>query len=149
MAMSGVKCDDAVVTEYEDMKMKKKIKFLVLYVEDNKLIKVEREKFKEECPDAATGWWDTFEEFKASLPKDEPRYIVYDYQLDNGVEKLVLMHWNPDNAKVKPKMIYASSIAVLKTKLIGIFANLSCCDMDELEEKRLSAEIVKKMTKKD
>ncbi|KAI7981521.1 Actin-depolymerizing factor 2 [Camellia lanceoleosa] len=52
-------------------------------------------------------------DFTASLPTDECRYAVYDYDFvtEENCQKsrIFFIAWSPDTSRVRSKMIYASS----------------------------------------
>ena len=60
---------------------------------------------------------------------DECRYGLYDFEYEHQCqgttettkkEKLLLMSWCPDTAKIKKKMLYSSSFDALKKCLVGV-----------------------------
>ena len=57
------------------------------------------------------------------------RYGLYDYEYEHQCQgttesskkqKLFLMAWCPDSAKIKKKMLYSSSFDALKKSLVGV-----------------------------
>ena len=80
----------------------------------------------------------TYAEFLASLPQDDCRYAVFDYSFIGGDgqehSKIVFINWAPDVAKVKSKMMYASTKDFLKSNLEGLSLEFQGSDMDEVEE---------------
>lgn len=58
------------------------------------------------------------------------------------MEKLVFLNWAPDNAKVKAKMMYASTKDFFKGHLDGISAEFQASDLDDVDED-IVAEAVK------
>ncbi|KAJ1887738.1 cofilin, partial [Kickxella alabastrina] len=76
-----------------------------------------------------------YEDFLAHLPETECRYAVYDIQFQKKEvlsNKIVFITWSPDNAKIKAKMIYASSKNVLISSLNGVHQIIQATDMDEV-----------------
>ena len=60
---------------------------------------------------------------------EDCRYGLFDFEYEHQCEgttektkkeKLVLMSWCPDTAKIKKKMLYSSSFDALKKCLVGI-----------------------------
>ena len=60
---------------------------------------------------------------------DDCRYGLFDFEYDHQCEgttektkkeKLLLMSWCPDTAKIKKKMLYSSSFDALKKCLVGV-----------------------------
>ncbi|PHJ23576.1 actin depolymerizing factor adf [Cystoisospora suis] len=101
---SGMGVDDNCVSRFNELKIRKTLKWIVFKIDYNKIV-VE----KEGKGDAA--------EFKSSLPKDDCRFGVYDCG-----NKIQFVLWCPDNAPVKPRMTYASSKDALLKKLDGATA---------------------------
>ncbi|KAF5733813.1 actin-depolymerizing factor 2-like [Tripterygium wilfordii] len=86
---------------------------------------------------------DSYEDFTSSLPADECRYAVYDfdYVTEENCQKsriiliawyCLLFHRSPDTSKVRNKMIYASSKDRFKRELDGIQVELQATDPTEM-----------------
>lgn len=79
----------------------------------------------------------TYADFLKFLPKDDCRYAVFDanYTEKDGGErnKLVFVVWCPDTAKIKSKMVYASSKDALRKKLVGVALEIQATDPEEIE----------------
>lgn len=76
-----------------------------------------------------------FDSLSSYLKKDEPRYIIYkhdDNSFDNA--KYLFILFVPDTAKVRSKMMYASSAAALQKKLGGPGTFSTTIYWTELEE---------------
>ena len=102
---------------------------------------------------AATGAVDgAYEDFVAALPEDDCRYAVYDYRYVNSEEcefrKLVFIVWNPDSARLKSKMLYASTKDFFKGRLSGIAVEIQATDYDEVSEEELREKIGGILTRK-
>ena len=75
---TGVKVTDECINVYQDLKLKKKYKYIVYKLTaDNTTIEVER---TAECSD--------YDEFVSALPVDDCRYAVYDFAWDTNGEGL-------------------------------------------------------------
>jgi cofilin len=74
----------------------------------------------------------------ASLPANDCRYAVYDYTHVNSegrtFQKLIFINWAPDTAKVKHKMMYASTKDHFKGHLDGLGVELQASDLGDLAE---------------
>merc|ERR1712018_989750 len=114
---SGVKVDEAV-----KINTKKTHRYLVFYIKDEKMICVE----KVGTRDAPYSSFLT--DLKAAGDKD-CRYGLFDFEYTHQCqgtteaskkEKLFLMSWCPDSAKIKKKMLYSSSFDALKKCLVGV-----------------------------
>mmetsp|Transcript_38654 Transcript_38654/g.124223 ORF Transcript_38654/g.124223 Transcript_38654/m.124223 type:complete len:137 (-) Transcript_38654:143-553(-) len=126
--MSGVTVADECVEKYNQIKMKKDLRFVTFKIQDKKQIVIDIEGAKDQG----------LEDFKGILPDDQPRYalIDLDYQTDDGREqsKLCFVFWSPDDkTSVKDRMLYASSKDAIKKKLVGIMKELQANDMGDLD----------------
>mmetsp|Transcript_113874 Transcript_113874/g.284844 ORF Transcript_113874/g.284844 Transcript_113874/m.284844 type:complete len:137 (+) Transcript_113874:94-504(+) len=132
--MSGVTVADACVDKFNEIKMKKTLKYVVFKIENRKQIVVEAEGDKDK----------TYADFVAALPESEPRYALVDvaYSTDEGVQqnKLCFFFWSPDDkTTVKDRMIYASSKDAIKKKLVGVMKEVQANDPSELDFEEVKA----------
>ncbi|KAI8927960.1 hypothetical protein BC831DRAFT_450405 [Entophlyctis helioformis] len=123
---SGVTVNDAAVEAYQDLKLKKKFRFIVYKMsDDNREIVIDKTFEKA-----------TYDDFVASLPPNECRYAVFDFQYETSGEgqrnKLLFYTWSPDSSKIKQKMLYAASKDALRKKLDGIYTEIQCTDLSEV-----------------
>ncbi|MDI1489236.1 MAG: hypothetical protein OHK93_008514 [Ramalina farinacea] len=139
MSKSGVSVAPECITTYDDLKLNKKIKYIIYKLSDDyKQIVVED---TSSDPD-----WEGFQSkllnAKSSAKGREgkgPRYAVYDfqYELEGGEgtrNKIVFISWSPDEgALVMPKMTYASSKESLKNALTGLATEVQANRDDEIE----------------
>jgi cofilin len=139
MSQSGATVAQECIEKFNDLKLGKSLKFIVFKLsDDNKQIVVE-----EASSDTD---WETFRSklINATIKSPSgavgkaPRYAVYDfeYELSSGEgkrNKITFIAWSPDDAGVKPKMIYASSKDALKRSLNGIAHELQANDSDDIE----------------
>ncbi|KAK0122389.1 cofilin [Cadophora gregata] len=139
MSQSGVEVSAECISVFNDLKLAKKIKFIIYKLSDDyKKIVVEES--------SENGDWDTFREKlinaqsknKMGMVGKGPRYAVYDfnYDLSSGEgtrSKITFIAWSPDDAEVQPKMIYASSKDALKRALNGIATEFQANDEDDIE----------------
>jgi len=143
MAASGVTVQDAVVTEFNNIKIGHKYQYYQMKLTaDWKEIEVEKT--------VASGT-ETFEQFVQQLPHDDCRYIVYDFHFDTGKaghrEQLIFIVWCPETSKVKTKMLYAASKDALKKKLVGINHEIQATDFSDLTQKEVTEKVLQKMVK--
>ncbi|KAJ7195513.1 actin depolymerizing factor [Mycena pura] len=124
---SGVTVHDDCIEQYNTtLKLGKKIKYMIFCLnQDNTEIIVEK---VSESKD--------YEEFLADLPKTECRWAVYDLEFEKpggGIrQKIVFYSWAPDDAKIKAKMVFASSKDALRRSLVGISVEIQGTDYDEV-----------------
>jgi len=128
MSMSGVSVDDECVKIWQAMKTKKIKCANFKLTPDYKKIVVEQSSIITRNPrDPPNPAY--FEKWVESLPENECRYSCYDAEiginLGVGVSsgsrsKMVFVCWAPGTAKIKDKMVSASSKDALKKKFDGI-----------------------------
>merc|ERR1712151_381562 len=79
----------------------------------------------------------TYEDFCADLPEDDPRYGLVDLEFETvdgrPTSKLVMITWNPDCAKIRPKMLYSGSKEAIKAVLNGVGIHINATDASELD----------------
>ncbi|KAH9924295.1 recombinant Actophorin, partial [Epithele typhae] len=128
---SGVGVNAQCLSVYEELKLgkAKKPKFVVFTLAKD-LTEIIVEKTGEQTS--------TYDEFIASLPEAECRWAVYDFEYkreDGGIRnKLTFISWSPDDAKVKQKMLFASSKDALRRALVGIAVEIQGTDYSEIAE---------------
>ncbi|KAG9159712.1 hypothetical protein Leryth_017402 [Lithospermum erythrorhizon] len=100
-------------------------RFIVFKIEDQQVV-VEK----------LGGPKETYDDFHASLPEDECRYAVYDFDFvtDESCQKskIFFVAWSPDISRVRMKMVYASSKDRFKRELDGIQVELQATDPSEM-----------------
>jgi cofilin len=111
-----------VKIKYDEIKKKKTQRYLVFFIKDEKTIAVEKIGGRDSSYDQFLG------DLMACGPED-CRYGLYDFEYDHQCqgtsektrkEKLLLMSWCPDTARIKKKMLYSSSFDALKKCLVGV-----------------------------
>jgi len=128
---SGVAVQNACVTEFNDIKLKHKYRYIIFSLTpDLREIAVLKT-----APTSAT-YNDFLEDMTEAEQAKECRYAVFDadYTLKDGQQrsKLVFFLWSPECAKIKQKMVYTSSKDNLKKKLVGVAKEVQACDQDDL-----------------
>ncbi|KAI8079868.1 uncharacterized protein BX664DRAFT_341657 [Halteromyces radiatus] len=77
-----------------------------------------------------------YNEFLSNLPKDEPRYAVYDFNYKGPKgdhrNKTIFYLWNPDDADIEKKLAYDSNTDALRRLLTGVDMEIECTDLSEL-----------------
>ncbi|KAI0087038.1 hypothetical protein BDY19DRAFT_323900 [Irpex rosettiformis] len=124
---SGVGVSSTCLDTFQDLKLGKKHKYIVFSLSDD----------LKEIIVAKTSADSNYESFIADLPETECRWAVYDFEYDaeGGAgkrNKLIFVSWSPDDAKIKSKMLYASSRDALRRALVGITAEVQGTAYDEI-----------------
>ncbi|XP_006462529.1 hypothetical protein AGABI2DRAFT_223913 [Agaricus bisporus var. bisporus H97] len=125
---TGVRVSSESIEAYQNIKLGKKQKYIVFCVNDSKTeIIVDKALSGKQI--------EKYNDFVDLLPQKEPRWAVYDFQFeaDGGGQrnKLVLIKW-PDDAGIRPKMLYAGSNDELRKSLDGIAVEVQATDYDEV-----------------
>eukprot|EP01097_Dermamoeba_algensis_P010080 TRINITY_DN7291_c0_g1_i1.p2 TRINITY_DN7291_c0_g1~~TRINITY_DN7291_c0_g1_i1.p2 ORF type:complete len:139 (-),score=35.06 TRINITY_DN7291_c0_g1_i1:103-519(-) len=125
---SGVAVSDECVTKYQELKLGKSARYILFKLSDD---------LKEVVVDKVAPSDTPYKDFLDSLPANDCRYAVYDFEFtaeDGGQRnKIVFVLWAPDSAKIKPKMLYTSSKADLRKKLVGIATEVQATDRAEID----------------
>ncbi|KAJ6408892.1 hypothetical protein OIU84_008567 [Salix udensis] len=118
---------DDCMLKFMELKAKRTHRFIVYKIEEE-----QKQVIVEKLGEPAQ----SYEDFTASLPADECRYAVYDFDFvtEENVQKskIFFIAWSPDTSKVRNKMIYASSKDSFKRELDGIQVELQATDPTEM-----------------
>ncbi|KAG0466478.1 hypothetical protein HPP92_018058 [Vanilla planifolia] len=118
---------DECKLKFLELKAKRTYRFIIYKIEE-KLKQVVVEKVGEPAL--------TYEDFIATLPTDECRYAIFDYDFvteeNCQKSKIFFIAWSPDTSRVRSKMIYASSKDRFKRELDGIQVELQATDPTEM-----------------
>ncbi|CAL8999265.1 unnamed protein product [Prunus brigantina] len=126
-AASGFAVDDDCKLKFLELKAKRTYRFIVFKIEEE-----QKQVIVEKLGEPA----ESYENFTASLPADECRYAVYDFDFvtEENCQKsrIFFIAWSPDTSRVRSKMIYASSKDRFKRELDGIQVELQATDPTEI-----------------
>ncbi|XP_048231233.1 actin-depolymerizing factor [Ricinus communis] len=119
---SGMAVNDECKLKFQELK-KRNHRFIVFKI-DEKIQQVSVEKLG--------GPHETYDDFANSLPPNECRYAVYDFDFTTNENcqksKIFFIAWSPDTSRVRSKMVYASSKDTFKRELDGIQLELQATD---------------------
>ncbi|KAM6494457.1 actin depolymerizing factor [Amanita muscaria] len=122
---SGVNVDQGCVETYQQLKLGKKLKYIIFTLnKENTSIIVEKTSESED-----------YDDFVGDLPESECKWAIYDLRFEKeGAprSKLVFYSWSPDTAKIKQKMVFASSRDALRRSLVGIGVEIQGTDSSEV-----------------
>jgi cofilin len=123
---SGVAVNSDCVQEFQDLKLRKKYTYIIFNLNSDSTEIVVEKTVKQE----------DYEEFIKDLPENECRWAIYDFgfQKEDGSarNKITFISWSPDNAKIKQKMLFASSREALKRSFNGIAVEIQGSDYSEV-----------------
>ncbi|XP_050225034.1 actin-depolymerizing factor 1-like isoform X1 [Mercurialis annua] len=126
-ATSGMAVHDDCKLRFLELKAKRTYRYVVFKIEEK-----QKQVLVEKVGEPAQ----SYEDFAASLPADECRYAVYDFDFvteeNCQKSKIFFLAWSPDTARVRSKMIYASSKDRFKRELDGIQVELQVTDPTEM-----------------
>ncbi|KAF3531404.1 hypothetical protein DY000_02036538 [Brassica cretica] len=112
---------------FMEMKWKKVHRYIVFKIE---------EKSKKVAVDKVGAAGETYHDLAASLPEDDCRYAVFDFDyvtVDNcRLSKLFFITWSPEASRIREKMMYATSKSGLRRVLEGIHYELQATDPTEM-----------------
>ncbi|KAJ4824892.1 hypothetical protein Tsubulata_007204, partial [Turnera subulata] len=124
---SGMAVKDDCKLKFMELKSKRNYRFIVFKI-DESILQVTVEKLGN--PE------ETYDDFTQSLPANECRYAVYDFDFttDENVQKskIVFIAWSPETSRVRSKMLYASTKDRFKRELDGIQLELQATDPSEM-----------------
>ncbi|KAJ0551802.1 putative actin-depolymerizing factor domain, ADF/Cofilin, ADF-H/Gelsolin-like domain superfamily [Helianthus annuus] len=124
-AASGMAVHDDCKLRFQELKAKRNYRFVTFKIEDQQV-----------TIDKIGGPNKTYDDFTNSLPVNECRYAVFDFDFttDENVQKskIFFITWCPDTSKVRMKMVYASSKDRFKRELDGIQVELQATDPSEM-----------------
>ncbi|WVN85563.1 uncharacterized protein L203_100711 [Cryptococcus depauperatus CBS 7841] len=126
---SGVQATDECIEAYQKLKAGKKFTYIIYGLSPDYssivVLKTSQEK--------------NFDKFIEELPEQECRWAVYDYEFtlpggEGTRNKLCFVSWSPDTAKIKDKMLFASSRDALRRTLVGIHIEIQATEYSEITE---------------
>ncbi|XP_013597119.1 actin-depolymerizing factor 9-like [Brassica napus] len=126
-SMNGMWMTEECKRSFMEMKWKKVHRYIVFKIE---------EKSKKVTIDKVGAAGETYHDLVASLPEDDCRYAVFDFDyvtVDNcRMSKLFFITWSPEASRIREKMMYATSKSGLRRVLEGIHYELQATDPTEM-----------------
>eukprot|EP00917_Polyrhabdina_sp_WS-2016_P018625 GHVP01040028.1.p1 GENE.GHVP01040028.1~~GHVP01040028.1.p1 ORF type:complete len:151 (-),score=29.85 GHVP01040028.1:307-759(-) len=142
----NIEVDPTCIENYNDLKLRRKYLYIIYCVsDDNKSVviekKVEREVSMYNNEKSAL---EMYNEFADKLPKNDCRYIVYDFEFDRGNQegmrnKISFIVWSPDTSPIRKKMLYAASKDAIRRSLDGIAVEVQATDEEEVSFQTVKA----------
>jgi len=134
---SGVAVDEGVLAKYQELKLGHSLRYALFKMNaDQSAVVV----------DTTAGPSATYEEFVKALPPNDCRYAVFDfvYEADGGQRnKILFVVWAPDSAKIKAKMLYASTKDAIRKKLVGIGTEIQATDLAEIDREAVLEKVMR------
>ncbi|MFB6580511.1 actin-binding ADF family protein [Streptomyces sp. NPDC056402] len=129
---SGTQVEDSVIDAFKELKTKKTNTVFYRLSDDLSTI----------VPDYQGKL--THDELLEKLPRNEPRYVVYDLTYSKGEGevqrgKIVLISWCPEGTKTQQRMVHSSSYNTLRSTLDGVHMYVQASDLSDVEYDELVA----------
>ncbi|KAG5018038.1 hypothetical protein JHK87_013893 [Glycine soja] len=126
-ATTGMWVTDECKNSFMDMKWKKEHRYIVFKIDEgSRLVTV----------DKLGGPTEGYDDLTASLPTDDCRYAVFDFDfvtVDNcRKSKIFFIAWSPTASRIRAKILYATSKDGLRRALDGISYELQATDPTEM-----------------
>ncbi|XP_016479920.1 actin-depolymerizing factor 10-like [Nicotiana tabacum] len=122
---SGIAVSDECKLKFMELKAKRNYRYIVFKIEGQQVV-----------VDKVGEQGETHQDFSNSLPSNECRYAVfdYDYTTDENVQKskIFFVAWSPETARVRSKMLYASSKDRFRREFDGVQVELQATDPSEM-----------------
>ncbi|OIT21764.1 actin-depolymerizing factor 10-like [Nicotiana tabacum] len=124
---SGIAVSDECKLKFLELKAKRDHRYIVFKIDDSgHQVVVEKVGRNDE----------THEDFANNLPPNECRYAVFDYDFTTNENvqksKIFFVAWAPETARVRSKMLYASSKDRFRRELDGVQVELQATDASEM-----------------
>ncbi|KAF9927645.1 cofilin [Linnemannia zychae] len=134
---SGVAASDACFEAFNKLKLEHKFRYIIFKLsEDYKQIVVEK-----------TSDDNDYDAFLRDLPRDDCRYATYDFEFEKeGKRNMILFYnWAPDAAKIKSKMVFASSASTFRKCFVGIADDIQGTDYDEISHDAVLEKVTRRI----
>ncbi|KAI5996328.1 hypothetical protein EDD15DRAFT_2163668, partial [Pisolithus albus] len=122
---SGVSVSDECLEVFSALKLGRKYKYIIFSLSAD---------LKTIVP-IKTSSDEDYDKFVEDLPENECRWAVYDFEFEKeGARrnKICFVSWSPDTAKIKQKMLFASSRDALRRSFVGIAVEIQATDSTEV-----------------
>jgi len=146
---SGVKIDPQCKKDYDDMHQRKMYSYLIFRISDDDTTIIVEKKGQKGAP-----YSEFAESIRTSLGSEgkECRYGCVDVEFTvqrqgaesaSYIKKVVFFQICPDDAPVRKRMLYASSVRGLKSSLgLESLMQIQASDMSDLDEKAIKHELM-------
>jgi len=135
-SMSGISLNAAAVEIFYMVRSKSKYRWVIWRINDDST-----EVVIEKLGDPSS----TYDDFLRELPQEDCRYAIYDYDFvgpdGQNHSKIVFINWAPDVAKVKSKMMYASTKDFFKSNLEGLSIEFQGSDFEEISREEVGSAV--------
>ncbi|KAL3626428.1 hypothetical protein CASFOL_029977 [Castilleja foliolosa] len=127
-ASSGMGVADHSKNTYMELQRKKVYRYVIFKIDENK---------KEIVVEKTGGPAESYQDFAASLPENDCRYAVYDFDYVTSENcqksKIFFVAWSPSTSRIRSKMLYATSKGRFTRELVGIHYEIQATDPTEMD----------------
>ncbi|PNT38105.1 hypothetical protein POPTR_005G223800v4 [Populus trichocarpa] len=127
-ASSGMGVADHSKNTFIELQRKKAHRYVIFKIEEKKM-EVVVEKTGEPA--------ESYEDFAASLPDNDCRYAVYDFDFVTSENcqksKIFFIAWSPSTSRIRAKVLYATSKERFRRELNGIHYDIQATDPTEMD----------------
>eukprot|EP00252_Welwitschia_mirabilis_P020811 TRINITY_DN5182_c0_g1_i1.p1 TRINITY_DN5182_c0_g1~~TRINITY_DN5182_c0_g1_i1.p1 ORF type:complete len:149 (-),score=38.02 TRINITY_DN5182_c0_g1_i1:237-683(-) len=127
-ASSGIGAADECRLIFQELQMKKTHRYIIFKIDD---------KGKQIVVEKTGGPGESFKDFTASLPENNCRYAVYDFDFVTNENcqksKIFFIAWSPDSSPIRAKMLYATSKDNIRKELDGVHYEIQATDPAEID----------------
>ena len=141
MVDSGIKPTSEIMAAFNELKIERTIKCLVLKIDSsNKGLEIDFSVDKASF---------NYNELADRLPKDDPRFVLVDFEYETNenpprkTSRLVLFFWCPDNSKIQRKVVFSSTKHSVKQILSGIQKDIQASDYADLDYENVRKEMLR------
>ncbi|PON62622.1 ADF/Cofilin/Destrin [Parasponia andersonii] len=127
-ASSGMGVAEQSKNAFMELQRKKAHRYVIFMVDEKK---------REILVEKTGGPAESYDDFTASLPENDCRYAVYDYDFVTSENcqksKIFFIAWSPSTARIRSKMLYATSKDRFRRELDGIHYEIQATDPTEMD----------------
>lgn len=127
-ASSGMGVADECKQVFLELQRKKVHRYIIFKIE---------EKSKQVVVDKTGGPAESYNDFTASLPENDCRYAVFDFDFVTSENcqksKIFFISWSPDQSQIRAKMLYATSKERIRRELDGVHYEIQATDPAEMD----------------
>ena len=137
--VSGIKTNEEVNAIYKQLRIDRKIKALVLKINDQTELEVETQL-------TTDGF--KYEDFEAAFPSDQGRFAVIDFDYDHPDGrrdfKIIFILWAPIACKPIQKMKYSTSTNAIVDGLGSIALQIQADDISDVTYDKIKQKLLEK-----
>ncbi|OAY63438.1 actin-depolymerizing factor 11-like [Ananas comosus] len=127
-ASSGMGVAEDCKETFLELQRKKTHRYVIFKIE---------EKRKEVIVEKTGGAAESFDDFMASLPENDCRYAIYDFDFvteeNCQKSKIFFIAWSPSVSRIRAKMLYATTKDRFKREIDGFHYDIQATDPSELD----------------